>query len=111
MISSMPPIMKSGLINVAIKLWIGATAFVLPVQCQEDGRHYRIIKNTRFKVNEDMMELDGKRLNLLKVTEWRIACKKSLLKKCSDKCKTNLIIFLFLSYHNLMGIPISRIRL
>ena len=78
MISPMPSIMKSTLIKVAIKLWIGATAFVLPVQCQEDGRHYRIIKNARFKVKEDMMEFDGKRLNLLKVTEWRIACKKSL---------------------------------
>ena len=78
MISPMPSIMKSTLIKVAIKLWIGATAFVLPVQCQEDGRHYRIIKNARFKVKEDMMELDEKRLNLLKVTEWRIACKRPL---------------------------------
>ena len=74
MISSMPSIMRSTLIKVAINLWIGATAIV-PVLCQEDGRHYRIIKNTRFKVKEDMMELDEKRLNLLKVTEWRIACK------------------------------------
>ena len=92
MISSMPPIMKSGLINVAIKLWIGATAFVLPVQCQEDGRHYRIIKNARFKVKEDMMELgwygnNGKRLNLLKVTEWRIACKRPLYQNTQQKTR------------------------
>ena len=77
-ISSMTSIMKSMPIKFAIKIWIVATAFVLSVQCQEDGRHYRIIKNARFKVKEDMMELDEKRLNLLKITEWRIACKRPL---------------------------------
>ena len=86
-ISSMTSIMKSMSIKIAINLWIVATAFVLSVQCQEDGRHYRIIKNARFKVKEDMMELDEKRLNLLKITEWRIACKRPLYQNTQQKTR------------------------
>ena len=74
-ISRLTPIMKSSLKKIAIQFGLVA-AIGLSVQSQEDGRHYRIIKNARFKVKEDMMDFDGLK-NLFKVTEWRVACKRS----------------------------------
>ena len=75
-ISRLTSIMKSMLKMIAIQSGLVA-AIGLSVQSQEHGRHYRIIKNVRFKVKEDMMDLDGLK-NLFKVTEWGVACKCNL---------------------------------
>ena len=64
-ISRLTPIMKSRLKKIAIQFGLVA-AIGLSEQSQEDGRHYRIIKNSRFKVKEDMIDLDGLK-NLFKV--------------------------------------------